>query len=343
MQAKQIRRVGPSASSQCSRIIAGIAILFLVGSTPSLAANWADQMFETRSHDFRMVGRGAKSQFHFQFTNNYQRDVHIASVRTSCGCTTPIVTKKTVRTHESGEIIASLNTETFVGQKAATVTVVFDRPSYAEVKLNVSGFIRTDITFDPPEMNFGEIQSGEQPEREVTVTHIGDPKWEINDVRSHCQELKVRLLSVERASRKVQYRLSVRLDGQLPEGDLRERITLISNDAKFPTTEMMLFGRVRPTVSVSPAAVSLGDTPANGKKEQRLIVRADEPFEVLNVLCGDSRLEFEVASGQKKVHFINMRFRGNGSQDSISEAIQVITNLSEQKTASCVVTGRISK
>ena len=67
----------------------------------------------------------------------------------------------------------------------------------------------------------------------------------------------------------------------------------------------------------------------------------DEAFEVRNVLCQDSRIEFEVGSGKKKIHFIKMRFRGDGSSDAITEKVQVITDLTENGIASCLVTGRI--
>ena len=322
--------------------------LLAISLAPSLAhsenqrvENWAEKMFPVQSHDFRMVGRGAKSEYRFAFTNPYSKDVHIASVRTSCGCTTPTVSQRTIPSNQSGEIIASLNTDSFIGQKSATVTVIFDRPSYAEVKLNVTGHIRSDITFDPPEVNFGEFRSGEAPERQVMITHVGDPNWEIKDVRSECRQLKVRLLSVDRNDRQVKYRMSVRIEGSVPEGNLRERITLVSNAANLPATEMLLFGNVKPLVSISPASLTLGDMTANAVKEQRIIVRSDEAFEVRNVLCQDSRIEFEVGSGKKKIHFIKMRFRGDGSSDAITEKVQVITDLTENGIASCLVTGRI--
>ena len=129
------------------------------------AQNWAEKMFATKSHDFRTVGRGAKSEFHFDFTNLYEEEVHVQSVRTSCGCTSPTVTKDTLKTHQKSSILATFNTNTFIGQKQATITVVFDRPSYAEVQLKVSGFIRTDITFTPPEVAYGEIPAGQASRR----------------------------------------------------------------------------------------------------------------------------------------------------------------------------------
>ncbi len=318
------------------------ALVALVGlASPTSAQNWADKMFEVKKHDFRTVGRGTKAEFHFDFTNLYEEDVHVSAIRTSCGCTTPSLTQETLTTHETASVIATFNTNTFIGQKAATITVVFDQPTYAEVQLNVSGFIRTDITFDPPEINYGELASGKPAEQEVVITHSGDSQWEITDVRSHCGNLQVRLNPAERTAGMVRYRMLVKIDGDLPEGDIRERLTLISNDRSFPTTEMAVTGRVRPTVSVSPALVSLGTTATNGAADKRLVVRADHPFEIKDVLCGDKRFEFEVPNGTKKVHFVQLHFYGDGSDQPIAQEIRIITDLPGNKSASCTVTGRV--
>lgn len=312
-----------------------------VGAKAASAQTWAEKMFKDRSHDFRIVGRGTTSEYHFEFTNLYQEDIHVSAVRTSCGCTTPTVTKETVKTHETSAVVATFNTSTFIGQKQATLTVVFDRPSYAEVQLKVSGFIRTDITFDPPEVSFGELQSGQPSEQEVVITHTGNSNWEIVDVRSHCTNLTARLEPVERSPGMVRYRMKVKTDGEMPEGDIRERLTLISNDRSFPTTEMAISGRIQPTVSVYPASVSMGTMDRDAVAEKKLVVRGKEPFEVADVLCADDRFEFEVPVGSKKVHFVKMRFKGDGTDKSISQEVRIVTNLDGNKSASCVVTGTV--
>ena len=321
-------------------LLASLGFLCLTSGSAS-AQTWAEKMFKDRSHDFRIVGRGTKSEFHFEFTNLYKEDIHVSAVRTSCGCTTPTVTKDTVKTHEKSAVVATFNTSTFIGQKSATLTVVFDRPTYAEVQLKVSGFIRTDITFDPPEVSFGEMDSGEPGEREVVITHTGDSNWEIVDVRSHCSNLKARLSPVQRAPGMVRYRMFVKLDDKMAEGDIRERLTLISNDRSFPTTEMAISGTIQPMVSVFPASVGLGTIPRDGQVAKKLVVRGKEPFEVADVLCADKRFEFEVPLGSKKVHLLKMRFTGDGTNTPISQKVQIVTDLEGDKSASCVVTGSV--
>ena len=323
-------------------ILLAFGIFFPASSQALLAQNWADKMFQEKSHDFRMVGRGTKSVYHFDFTNLYEEDVHIAAVRTSCGCTTPTVSQKTLKTHEKASVKATFNTSSFVGQKSATVTVVFDRPAYAEVQLKVSGYIRTDITFEPSEINYGEISAGTSREQEVIITHRGNSDWEITDVRSHCRHLQVRLDPPQRSAGQVRYRMWVKLNDSMDEGDIRERLTLISNDQNFPTTEMAIAGRVRPSVSVSPAAVSLGTTAPDGTITRRIVIRGDEPFEIMDVQCADQRFQFKVPVGEKKVHLMSVEFKGDGTKTRISQEIRIVTSLPGDKSASCVVSGTVS-
>lgn len=318
-----------------------IGLLFSVLTAEVSAENWADKMFAQHEHDFRTVGRGTKCEFHFEMTNPYEEEVHIAAVRTSCGCTTPTLTTNTLKTHQSGAVVATFNTATHIGQKAATVTVVFDKPYYAEVQLKVSGYIRTDITFEPPEVAYGEIPAGQSREREVVITHSGNSNWTITDVRSHCTNLQVRLNAPERSAGTVRYRMLVRMDEQMPEGEIHERLTLISNDRNFPTTEMAISGRIRPVVSVSPAAISLGTTQSGSVVEKRLVVRGDQPFAIKDVVCGDERFEFEVPEGRKKVHFLKLRFVADDQAGRVAQQIKIVTDLGENKTAACVATGTI--
>ncbi|MBT6920405.1 MAG: DUF1573 domain-containing protein, partial [Planctomycetaceae bacterium] len=120
-----------------------IVCVGLASSAPSVSAQeWAKKMFSVTSHNFGTVAKGSKTEFRFVYRNLYEEDVHVSSVRTSCGCTQPAITKKLIETHETGEIVAVFNTRTFLGQHGATLTVTFDQPFQAEVQLRVAGNVR---------------------------------------------------------------------------------------------------------------------------------------------------------------------------------------------------------
>ncbi len=78
----------------------------------------ARKMFNALEHNFGAVARGAKAEYRFKITNLYEEDVHILSVESSCGCTTPEITKRTLKTFEKSEIVATYNTRAFLGARA---------------------------------------------------------------------------------------------------------------------------------------------------------------------------------------------------------------------------------
>ena len=73
-------------------------------------------MFEVTQHEFGTIAAGAKAEFAFKFTNKYLYDVHVARVRSSCGCSDVRVTKDSLATYESGEVVASINSQRLRGQ-----------------------------------------------------------------------------------------------------------------------------------------------------------------------------------------------------------------------------------
>lgn len=306
-------------------------------------SNWAKQMFPVTEHDFRTVGRGAKTEHHFEFVNPFQEDVRVSSVRTSCGCTTPIVTQNLLKSLDKASVIAKFNTETYVGDRSATLTVVFDKPFYNEVQLKVRGNIRTDVTFSPSEVNFGELLAGQIKRQEVLVTYSGGSNWEIKDVRSLCSDLTVALPAPERSPGMVRYRMVIGTKDSLPEGDVRERLTLITNDQRFPTIDVSVLGRVRPSLEVSPASVNLGQVSAGTRVEKRLLVRAEQEFEVLKAESLDPRFTFELPQGKSKLHFVKVSFTADNNVGNVNRLVEITTDLGPQgKKAECLFTCTIS-
>ncbi|MEM7316563.1 MAG: DUF1573 domain-containing protein, partial [Planctomycetota bacterium] len=157
-----------------------VLILIVLSATPSTyGKEWARKMFESSEHDFGTVARGAKAEYEFVLQNIYKEDIHIAGVRSSCGCTTPTITKETLRTWEKGSIKAKFNTRSFLGKKSATVTVIIDKPFTAEVQLTVKGFIRKDVVLHPGLVDLGEVEAGSSAERVIDVNYAGRAAWKI--------------------------------------------------------------------------------------------------------------------------------------------------------------------
>lgn len=156
---------------------------FSVGTQQASAQQWASDMFKVKDHDFGSIARGSKSEFKFQVKNPFMEDVHISSVSSSCGCTKPRIEKQTLKTYETGSIIAKINTKAFLGNKGATITVHIDKPYPATVLLHVKSYIRSDVVFTPGSVVLGDVEQGESSNRKVRVSYAGRSTWKINEVR----------------------------------------------------------------------------------------------------------------------------------------------------------------
>ena len=69
-----------------------------------------------------------------------------------------------------------MDTNRFQHDKSSTVTVTFDQPQYAVVKIPVKVYIRTDVVLTPGSINFGAVDHGAAQERKIELTYAGDPE-----------------------------------------------------------------------------------------------------------------------------------------------------------------------
>ncbi len=228
-------------------------------------------MFKTTEHDFGTVARGAKAEFYFTLSNLYIEDVHIVTAYSSCGCTSVNVVKPTLKTYEEGIVRAVFNTPTFLGSRAATITVVIDKPMPAEVLLRVRGVIRGDMVFDPGSVQLGNVEMGTAVERKVRVDHWGSENWQITDVKSSNPHISAKVVNTGRQDGWTIADLSVTLDKDAPAGYLQDHLLLVTSEGQSVQMPLAVEGRVVANLTVEPFIVVLGHRSpgSNGDQEGR--------------------------------------------------------------------------
>jgi len=308
------------------------------------AQQWATKMFKSTSHDFGTVARDSKVEHAFVFENIYEEGVHVASVRSSCSCTTPLITQSSLKTFEKSSIVARFNTRSFLGQKGATLTVVFDKPYYAEVQLTVQGYIRSDVVFDPGEVNFGDIDQFTPAEQVVKVSHAGRSDWRVVDVRSANPNFEVELSEVQRAGGRVVYDMTVRLTANAPAGYIEDQLTVVTNDeTRLQTVPVCVQGRVISPLTLSPASLFLGVLSPGQASSKQLVVRAKRPFKILKIGAEGEGFEFKLPGDEAKaLHFIPVTFTAGAKPGKVEQIITIETDLGAGATASCRATAEIS-
>jgi len=309
------------------RALFGFALVLLGGSA-SLAQEWANKMFDGLQHDFGTVARGAKVEHRFVLTNLYKEDIHISGARSSCGCTTPEISRPTLKTFEKGEVIAKFNTHSFLGQRSATVTVTIDRPFYAEVQLQISGYIRSDVVLTPGAVEFGSLDQGSGTEKKIKVHYAGRDDWQITGVKSANPHLEAQAAEISRGGGQVLYELTVRLKDDAPVGYLDEQLTVLTNDRRATSFPVDVEGRIVPEVTIA-SSLTLGTLSPGQQVKKQIIVKGKAPFRVLAVECDNPAFQFEIPGEAKSLHLIPVTFTAGETVGKVSQKIRIKTDLAD--------------
>ena len=306
-------------------LFGGLVCLVLAASTCQ-AQEWATKMFNTTSHDFGPVARGSKAQFRFQIKNIYEEDARITLVKSSCGCTTPQITKTDLKTFETAELIADFNTRDFLGNKSATIHVKFDKPFQAEVQVQVTGFIRSDVVLQPGAIDLGSVDLGRGAEKRLQVTYAGREDWQIIDVKTADPHFEVEVNELARNPGRVAYELIVRLMKDAPAGYIKDQLILVTNDSRARELPVDLEGRVMSKITVSPSRMFMGTVRPGQTVTKNLLVRGKEPFKILEVQCPDDSFKIQPSKEAKAVHSIQVVYTAGEKPGRVTQKISLITD-----------------
>jgi hypothetical protein len=304
-------------------LLAGLMVA-LWGAGAS-AQEWAEKMFDKREHDFGVVARGADAKYRLVITNKYRDPVHIASVTTSCGCTAAKPSKDTLASLESAYIEIVMDTRKFQHQKDSSVTVVIDQPQHAEVRIPIHAYIRTDVVLSPGGAEFGGVTKGEDAERKISVAYAGRGNWKIKDVISKNPNVTAKAVETHRDAANVTYDLQISIKGSAPVGELREQLTVVTDDASNPYIPVLVGGKVEPEYVVSDR-VDFGTLTPGERKTVNLVVRSSKnAFAIEKIESEKSVGAFEVRmpKDSRKTHLVPLTVIAPNEPGNLTEEFTV--------------------
>jgi len=304
--------------------------LILCAATPAAAQDpndWAKKMFDSLSHDFGTVAKGAEVVHRFRVKNLYKEDMQIASVTTSCGCTAPKFDQTPVKSLDSTYIEISMDTNRFQREKTSNVTVTFNQPIFATVVIPVKVYIRTDVVVTPTSINFGAVEKGTRAERKMTIAYAGRPDWKILKVVPNNKYLQAQLSETARgADGQINYDLVVNLLPNAPVGALRQEISLMTDDANSPEIPILVQARVEADVTVTPSVIQLGSVGTDTVTTKTVMLRGHKPFVVEKVECDSNRQAFKMpllTKDAKPFHVLSLEFTAPKEAGPFSEKFTV--------------------
>lgn len=94
------------------------------------------QVTETQ-HNFGKIPEGEVVDHVFSFVNKGDKKLTIKDVKTSCGCTAALLSKKELGPGEKGELKVELNTSNRSGKMTRNITIISDDPKEPEKHLTI--------------------------------------------------------------------------------------------------------------------------------------------------------------------------------------------------------------
>jgi hypothetical protein len=312
----------------CLTLAAGSASAQTVVATPqgppaaSPAGPWAQKIFfGVTSHDFGTVPRGAQLKYRFKVQNIYAVPLEITNLRASCGCLTPTPSTRLLKPKEEGYIDIVMDGRRFTGFKTVNLYVTVGPQFISTATLVVTANARSDVVFNPGQVDFGLVSQGQTATQTIDVEYAGVLDWRILEVVKSAEapftvtarELyreapRSRILGAT-TNGKVGYQIAVTLKPNVPAGPFRQELILKTNDVQTPVLTVAVEGNVQGSLSVSPSVVSLGRVKAGTTTTQRIAIRGSRPFRILQIDGTGDGLTAELPAQAAASHFVTLQCR----------------------------------
>jgi hypothetical protein len=208
------------------------------------------------------------------------------------------------------------------------VTVTSDKPYFAEVQLNVSGFIRSDVVLTPGGVEFGAVDSGNPQKRTIQIVHTGNDSWKITAIKSPNPHVTAEAVETRRGNGTVQYDMTVNLDDKAPVGYVKEALVIETTEKAAGTFSVDIEGRIVSELSVSPASIFLGALKPGDVVTKSVVVKGKKPFKIVSMECKDGKdcFQFKVPEDARPLHVIPVTFTAGDTPGKVTGKIAIKTD-----------------
>lgn len=310
---------------------------FATGVTRAADSGWLTGVFPERAYDFGNVARGSQIRHAFLVVNRTSSDIRIADWRTKCGCTAVRVGARVIPPGTQTTVEATINTTNFQGPKASGLTLILDRPSWVEVDLNLTCFIRGDINMNPGQIDFGTVRrSAKLPTSSMTMTYAGGRSdWDILKMKTQTDRVKAEAKEIgHTADGQTNWLITATLQPSVPNGYFKDEITLITNDTPAQTIPISVVANIQTAVSVTPSIINLGRVrPGQTVSSANVVhVRSSAtPFTITKLTASRPELEpAEPKPGSLSDHVVNLKFKAPEAAGPYHTVVKIETDLKEE-------------
>ncbi|WP_165221287.1 DUF1573 domain-containing protein [Aquisphaera insulae] len=319
-------------------LLCGIVAVAVLGQAArGQGLDWVNAALPERAYDFGTVARGSQIVHRFPIVNRTDQELRIVDWRTKCGCTNVSVGAKLIPPGTQTTIEATIDTTKFVGYKPSGLTVIFDRPSFVEVELNLTCFIRGDLVTSPGQLDFGIVRRSDQmAPASLTITYAGgQPGWAVTKMKTQTSKVKAELRDLGRTAEGYSsYSLTATLQPGVDNGFLKDEITLITNDPNMQTIPISVVANVQSAVAVTPSIINFGGVKPGQSVTKTVLVKSAQAFSITKMAADEGGLETrEAAEGAKASHLVTLTFKAPEQPGPYHSVLTIETDMKDEPAA----------
>ncbi|MBY0526744.1 MAG: DUF1573 domain-containing protein [Gemmataceae bacterium] len=329
-----------------------LALGILLSGTATASAQtpeWADKLFAanggTTSHNFGNVPRGAVFSHKFTMTNIYAVPLQIVSTRVSCGCVTVTPSTQQLQPKEKATIEVTMDARRFTGAKTVSIYISVGPQFTSTATLQVSANSRTDVVFNPGQVTFGVVASGQASEQVIDVEYAGALDWRVTGIAEHSLPLTTRVEELYRQPGKivkVGYRLHITLKSDAPAGTHRWELLMQTNDPSSPSFPVLVEATIQAPLSVAPSPANFGTVKVGETVTRKVLVRGSKPFTIREVEGQGDGVVVELPSTPAAVQVVTLKWVV-GQPGDLKRDLRFKTDLDAGVTATVTVEGKATQ
>lgn len=253
-----------------------IAAILMILWAHTAAAATGKIKFSKRHVNFGSVYRGEQLQAKFPFQNTGTAPLKIHGVHAACGCTAVEEAKgNTYLPGESGEVIVTFDTTSFVGNISKSVSVMTNEKHLPDRTLTVQASIKSELEAVPPLVDFGDVLATEGAKKSLTIKAIGDQKFKITDV-----DFNDRLLEVQIVEENDVWILHVDLKPKLGPGFVKDTILVSNSSTQLPKLPIPVRANIIGNIVFAPNYLEFGAIERESYSKRSITVSGTNEFEI---------------------------------------------------------------
>lgn len=235
--------------------------------------------------DFGTVAKGDKLDWSFEIKNTGNADLEIIAAKPGCGCTVAEF-DKLIKPGASGKVTAHVDTTSFAGPIAKTVTLETSDPSTPSAQLTINAMVKPYVDAFPAGFVRYNMLQGDAETQFVTLYSEEETPFSITKVETPGDWVKVSYAKIDDPAQmapnvgragQAQYKLAITAGGPDAKiGPLADKIHIVTNSSHQPDYFITVTGVIRPRFRVEPTGINFGEVaPSDPAATRSIILRSN--------------------------------------------------------------------